>query len=50
MPILLVVKGAEDDDYVLYEESFNEGTNIPENWAKLSGTTDYSSECGRRST
>ena len=40
MPILLVVKGAEDDDYVLYEEGFNEGTNIPENWAKLSGTTD----------
>ena len=40
MPILLVVKGVEDDDYVLYEENFNEGTNIPENWTKLSGTTD----------
>ena len=40
MPILLVVKGAEDDDYVLYEENFNEGTNIPENWQKLNSATD----------
>jgi glycerophosphoryl diester phosphodiesterase len=40
--VLLVVKGAEDEEYVLYEENFDrlsEGS-IPEDWTKLDGTTN----------
>lgn len=39
-PILLVVKGAEDEEYVLYEERFDHLSEIPEDWTKLSGTSD----------
>ena len=39
-PILLVVKGEEDEEYVLYEEDFDYLSEIPEDWTKLSGTSD----------
>ena len=38
--VILVVKGAEDEEYVLYEEDFDGLSNIPEDWNKLNGTTD----------
>lgn len=40
--ILLVVKGEEEEEYVLYEEDFNDLSDgsLPEDWSQLSSTTD----------
>jgi glycerophosphoryl diester phosphodiesterase len=40
--VLLVVKGAEDEEYVLYEENFNNLSDgsIPEDWTNLNLTTN----------
>lgn len=47
--ILLVVKGEEEEEYVLYEEDFNDLSDgsLPEDWSQLSSTTDE--EIGVRS-
>ncbi|MEK5061663.1 hypothetical protein BK126_22120 [Paenibacillus sp. FSL H7-0326] len=40
--VLLVVKGEDEEEYVLYEEDFNDQADgsIPQDWSKLSSTTD----------